>query len=79
MQCRAKAAEIRPNVRRAQVAKSRPCVAALSAATPNFKHTPDAAKVKLLLDGRRVQHDDDDDLGADGWGGCFGGSAAGCF
>jgi len=63
----------------AAVAKSRPCVAALAAATPNFKATPDAAKVKLLLDGRRVQHDDDDDLGADGWGGCFGGSGPGCF
>jgi len=62
----------------AAVAKSRPCVSAIAAATPNFKSTPDAAKVKLLLEGRRVQHDDDDDVG-DGWGGCFGGSGPGCF
>lgn len=111
----------------AAVARSKPCVAAIAAATPNFKRTPergrpfvlqkedfrtpqtfselgvgalvqqcesgleggvpssrprrstpDAAKVKLLLEGRRVQHDDDDDVG-DGWGGCFGASGPGCF
>mmetsp|Transcript_10310 Transcript_10310/g.31776 ORF Transcript_10310/g.31776 Transcript_10310/m.31776 type:complete len:423 (+) Transcript_10310:328-1596(+) len=62
----------------AAVARSKPCVAAIAAATPNFKSTPDAAKVKLLLEGRRVQHDDDDDVG-DGWGGCFGASGPGCF
>ena len=63
----------------AAVAKSKPCVAAISAAMPNFRNTPDAQRVKLILEGKRVQHDDDDDVGADGWGGCFGGSGAGCF
>lgn len=64
----------------AAVAKSKPCVTAISAATPNFAATPDAAKVKLLLDGRRIADDDDDDLTSAHdrlFGGCF--AAAGCF
>lgn len=64
----------------AAVAKSKPCVTALSAATPNFSATPDAAKVHLLLQGKRIAADDDDDsFKHDGlFAGCFG-SAAGCF
>ena len=64
----------------AAVAKSKPCVTAISAAMPGFKNTPDAQKVKLIMEGKRVAHDDDDDMGGDGWGGCFGGSGGGgCF
>ena len=54
----------------AAVARSTPCVAAISAATPNFSKTPDAARVKLILEGKRVAADDDEDLS--GQGGCFG-------
>jgi len=68
----------------AAVAKSKPCVTAISAATPNFAATPDAAKVKLLLQGKRITDDDDDDNHGgfrdnEGlFGACFG-STAGCF
>ncbi|KAJ8598112.1 hypothetical protein CTAYLR_009507 [Chrysophaeum taylorii] len=64
----------------AAVAKSRSCVTAISAATPNFAATPDAAKVKLLMEGKRIAADDDDDdpmHDANLFGGCF--AAAGCF
>lgn len=61
----------------AAVARSKACVAAISAATPNFKSTPDALKVRLLLQGKRVAAEEDDDLQDEKWGGCF--SAAGCF
>lgn len=63
----------------AAVAKSKACVTAISAATPNFAATPDAAKVKLLLEGRRIADDDDDDIANHDrlFGGCF--AAAGCF
>lgn len=60
----------------AAVAKSNGCVTAIKAATPNFDATPDALKVKMLLQGKRVA-DDDDDLNESSFGGCFG--AAGCF
>mmetsp|Transcript_1428 Transcript_1428/g.2074 ORF Transcript_1428/g.2074 Transcript_1428/m.2074 type:complete len:265 (-) Transcript_1428:2043-2837(-) len=64
----------------AAVAKSKPCVAAISAATPNFNATPDAIRVKMLLQGKRIAEDDDDDVFQDDslWAGCFG-SARGCF
>eukprot|EP00635_Sarcinochrysidales_sp_CCMP3193_P009809 CAMPEP_0118893862 /NCGR_PEP_ID=MMETSP1166-20130328/2897_1 /TAXON_ID=1104430 /ORGANISM="Chrysoreinhardia sp, Strain CCMP3193" /LENGTH=386 /DNA_ID=CAMNT_0006832723 /DNA_START=89 /DNA_END=1249 /DNA_ORIENTATION=+ len=67
----------------AAVAKSKACVTAISAATPNFAATPDAAKVKLLLQGKRLADDDDDDADAfrdDGslFGPCFS-IAGGCF
>lgn len=63
----------------AAVARSKPCVTAISAASPNFQATPDAAKVKLLLQGRRIADDDDDDHNTHDrlFGGCFAG--AGCF
>ena len=59
----------------AAVARSKPCVAAISASIPNFAKTPDAARVKLILEGKRVAADDDEDLS--GQGGCFG--VGGCF
>ena len=59
----------------AAVARSKPCVAAISASIPNFSKTPDAARVKLILEGKRVAADDDEDLS--GQGGCFG--VGGCF
>ena len=59
----------------AAVARSKPCVAAISASIPNFSKTPDAARVKLILEGKRVAADDDEDL--PGQGGCFG--VGGCF
>ena len=64
----------------AAVAKSKPCVTAISAATPNFNTTPDAAKVKMLLQGKRLVADDDpfNDNSDSLFGGCFG-SASGCF
>lgn len=64
----------------AAIARSKACVTAISAATPNFKATPDAAKVKLLLDGKRIAaDDDDDDVAQSSWGGCFGTAGPGCF
>jgi len=73
----------------AAVAKSKPCVTAIAAATPNFSATPDAQRVKLLLAGKRIA-DDDDDVDqlykdSDGiFGSCFGLTSsgtgvAGCF